>query len=817
MPESISFGTWLRQQRRAFDLTQKAFADQVGCAEITVRRMEADEYKPSKELALVLFEKLGIPEPERAQWVRFARGISNLPIQSIPQPNKPNSNLPVSLTSFIGREKEQSEAVSLIDKHRLVTLTGSGGVGKTRFAIKIGEQLLEHYPDGVWLIELTSLNDPSLLPQIAATVFGLRTQAGISYTDLLANFLQAKSALLILDNCEQLLDACAHFAETLLKNCAGLKILVTSREPLEIAGEALYRIPSLRLPDLQYRLDTLRDFESVKLFEERAQLIQFDFSLTLENAASVAQICHRLDGIPLAIELAAARINVLRVEQIAARLDDAFRLLIGGNRTALPRQQTLQATMDWSYDLLSEKECILLRRLSVFAGGWMLEAAEAVCAGDGIESTGVLDLLTQLVNKSLVIAEPVHEKETRYRMLEIIRQYTLTKLMVSSEADATPRRHTKYYLALAEAKPEVYINASIQAWQDRVETEHDNMRTALAWSQSAQGSAELRLRLARALGWFWINHGYWSEGRGWLEGALMQADVEQVDNKQIQAQALEQLGFVCTLLSDYEATDVHFVNSLKLFQELGDVSSSAKVLSSMGWLARERGDTTTARLRLEESLGTFRKFGDKTYIAYALLTLGEALVMQEDVEGAARLLEESLSLYRELGEPNGIGWTLNHQGHVAQIQGEYERATRLHEESLPFFHESAQWGGIPWAHQGLGETALAQGNAVLATTHLAEALALFHEVGDREGASWCLAGLAGVAALDEEPERAAWLWGAAEALRQSIGAREAPAARATHERLKAHVRKQLAEAEFNAKWAEGQAASVEQAINEATL
>jgi len=429
-----------------------------------------------------------------------------------------------------------------------------------------------------------------------------------------------------------------------------------------------------------------------------------------------------------------------------------------------------------------------------------------------------LDLLTQLVNKSLVIAEPVQEKETRYRMLETIRQYTLTKLMVSSEADATPQRHAKYYLALAEAKPEVYNNASIQAWEDRVEPEHDNMRTALAWSQSAQGSAELRLRLARALGWFWIDRGYWSEGRGWLEDALTHTDADRVDNKQLRALALWDVGSICSLQGDYAAGEAHLANSLKLFQELGDVSSSAKVLSSMGWLARERGDTTTARLRLEESLGTFRKLGDKTFIAYALLTLGEALVMQEDAEGAVRLLEESLSLYRESGEPNGIGWTLNHLGHVAQIQGEYERATRLHEESLPFFHESAHgWGGIPWAHQGLGETALAQGNAALAITHLAEALALFHEAGDRAGASWCLAGLAGVAALKEEPDRAAWLWGAAEALRQSIGAREAPAARATHERLKGDVRKQSGEAAFNAKWAAGQAASVEQAIKEATL
>jgi tetratricopeptide (TPR) repeat protein len=349
-----------------------------------------------------------------------------------------------------------------------------------------------------------------------------------------------------------------------------------------------------------------------------------------------------------------------------------------------------------------------------------------------------------------------------------------------------------------------------------MEAEHDNLLAALAWSQSTQGSAELGLRLAGGLGWFCGNRGYWSEGRGWLERALAQADVERAANTRLRIWALFPLGYICAHQCDFAAAEVHFIECRKLFQEMGDVLSGDDVLESLGWLARERGDTITARLRLEESLGTFRKFRSKAKIAKALMTLGEVLVMQEDAEGARRLLEESLTLSQELGDHNAIGWTLNHLGHVAQIQGEYERAMQLHEESLPLFRES--WQGLvcfPWVYQGLGETALAQGDAALAATHLAEALGLFHDFGSRAGMSWCLAGLAGVAALNEEPERAAWLWGAAEALRQSIGARPAPAARATHERLQAMVRKQLGEAAFNAKWAEGQSASVEQAIAEA--
>jgi tetratricopeptide (TPR) repeat protein len=422
----------------------------------------------------------------------------------------------------------------------------------------------------------------------------------------------------------------------------------------------------------------------------------------------------------------------------------------------------------------------------------------------------VFDLLGHLLDKSLVLVEE-HSKTARYHMLETIRQYALAKLAASGEADTVRRRHAEYYLALAGAS---YPSETV--WLDRMETEHENLRAAVAWSQSVQGNAELGLRLAATVVRFWGTRGYWSEGRGWLETALAHAEGERVDDAQLRAQALLGMGFTCTFQGDYTAGETYFADSLKLYQELEDVSSSAFVLSRMGWLARERGDTTTARLRLEESLATFRKLGDTANIAESLNPLGEVLVMQEDTVGATRLLEESLTLSRKLRDSNGIGWALNHLGHVAQLQGEYERATRLHQESLPFFREVGPgWIGIPWAHQGLGETALAQGDSTLAATHLVEALGLFHDLGDRVGVSWCLAGIAGVAALDEEPERAAWLWGAAEALREFIGAREAPVSHATHERLKTEVRKQLGEAMFNAKWAEGQKASVDQAVDEA--
>jgi len=357
------------------------------------------------------------------------------------------------------------------------------------------------------------------------------------------------------------------------------------------------------------------------------------------------------------------------------------------------------------------------------------------------------------------------------------------------------------------------MQAPNPAWLDRMETEHDNLRAVLAWSQRDKGNAELGLRLAGALAVFLNTRGYWSEERDWLEGVLTQAGA--ANYPQAQAHVVRELADLLGGMGDFAPAETHMAHSLKLFQELGDLPWSAWVLNRLGWLAREQGDTTIARLRLEESLALYRELGDQTGIAWALVTLGEVAVMQDDVARATTLLEESLTLFRHLANTYGIGWALNHLGHVAQLEGVYERATRLHKESLTLFLEyGAKDFGCAETLQSLGETALADGGTALATTHFTEALALFKDLGHRAGVSWCLAGLAGVAAVNEEPERAAWLWGAAEALRQSIGARSAPAARATRERLQAEVRKQLGEAAFNAKWAEGQSASVEQAVAE---
>jgi predicted ATPase/class 3 adenylate cyclase len=435
-------------------------------------------------------------------------------------------NLPAQWTRFIGREQAMAEVKRLLTGSRLLTLTGVGGSGKTRLALQVAADLLEEYADGVWLVELASLADPALVPRIVAATLGLREDPGRSPTQTLLEHLRRRAVLLLLDNCEHLLLACAQLAEDVLRGCPQLRLLATSREGLGIMGEQTYVVPSLSLPDPRQLppLDRLQEFEAVQLFADRAALSRPAFAVTPGNAGAVAQVCHRLDGIPLAIELA-ARVKVLPVEQLAERIDEMYRLLTRGSRTALPRQQTLRALIDWSYDLLSEKERALLRRMSVFAGGWTLAAAEAVCAGDGIAAVEMLGLLAQLVEKSLVQPEEPGScaergcGEVRYRLLETVRQYARERLLEVGEAAAVRGQHRDWCLSLAERAEPMLTGPEQDEWHERLEREHDNLRAALEWCVES-GEAEAGLRLAGALWWFWQVGGYLGEGRERLEKLL---------------------------------------------------------------------------------------------------------------------------------------------------------------------------------------------------------------------------------------------------------------------------------------------------------
>jgi len=861
MPESISFGTWLRQKRRALDLTQKALADQVGCAEITVRRMEANEYKPSNELALVLFEKLGIPELERHQWVRFARGLADHPNHHVTssQSRESKTNLPIPLTSFIGREKEIETVKHLITSNgggRLLTLTGAGGSGKTRLALEVAAGLSDIFPDGVWFIEFAPLTDPELVLQSVLTTLGLSEQAGRSTLHIVSNFLQPKRALLILDNCEHLIQACAQLAETLLHACPTLQILATSRESLGIAGETIYLVPTLTTPDpAQAILDTLPQYEAVRLFVERAQTALPGFALTVDNTHAVAQVCHQLDGIPLALELAAARVIALRVEQIAARLahHDKFRLLAVGSRTALPRHQTLHALIDWSHNLLAEPERALLRRLAVFAGGWTLEATETVCVGDGINADAVLDVMTQLANKSLILVKRAQGHDARYRMLETIRQYASERLLEAGDGEQVRKRHFEFFLQWAErVEPELRGPRQLE-WLDQLEAEHDNLRAALDWSLGQAEYGEASLRLASALLLFWHQRGYMSEGRTWLTRAL--ANQAAPGTGAARAKALYAAGCLDHWQGDITTARPQLEESADLWRVLGPVGETglAYVQVRLGEVMWRLGNPAAARSLATEAIALFRELDERWGLGHSLTLLGLALRDQEEFALARSAINESLALWRELGDRSGVKNAIGWLGVVAMRQGDYEVALRQFAESVAIARELGDKNGLADVLIDLGKAHLNLGDLVQAKPFFEECFRLYRESGNKSGIAhslyyagyvahfegdnpraksffeqelalarttgplWlgaqALSGLAGVAAVGGQALRAARLLGAAEARAEAAATYDDAADRLFIERMVASAVAQLGETAFAAARAEGRAMSFEQAAD----
>jgi predicted ATPase/DNA-binding XRE family transcriptional regulator len=776
MPESISFGTWLRKQRRALDLTQKAFADMVGCAEITVRRMEAGEYKPSSELALVLFEKLGISEPERPHWVRFARGLAEYPKQhsTFFTPREQKTNLPIPLTSFIGREKEIETVKQLIapnGESRFLTLTGAGGSGKTRLALQVAYATLDVFPEGVWFVDFAPLADPTLVPQSLLTTLGLSEQAGRSTLNVVSDFLQPQRALLILDNCEHLIQACAQLADKLLRACPSLNILTTSREALNVAGERLYLVPTLTTPNPAHSdLTTLPQYEAVQLFVERAHTALPGFALTSDNASAVAQVCHQLDGIPLALELAAARVKALRVEQIAARLaePDQFRLLTTGSRTALPRHQTLHALIDWSYNLLAKPERLLLQRLSVFAAGCTLEAAEAVCVGEGVETDDILDLMTQLVNKSLVISEREQGQGARYRMLETIRQYAREQLIEAGEGDHLRNRHLEFFLQWAEeAGPRLRGSEQIE-WLSKVEAENDNLRAALEWSLTQAEYGEASLRLAGALFFFWDHSGSTNEGRAWLARALANPTAPRAGA--VRAQALYADGWLAHCQSDTTAPAL-FEESISLWRACGPRGKTglAYALAELGNAMRWLGDPTMARSLHGEAIILFREQDERWGLAYSLARVGLAIRDQNDFVLARSVINESIALWRDMGELWEIGLSTRGLGMVATREGDYEVALRHYDDSLAIFKKLGKKGAVAWALLDMGEVTLNLGDGVQAKSYVEESFSIFRETNHKYGIALCLYFFGLLAGLEGDSERATTFFEQGLALAHSTG------------------------------------------------
>ena len=732
----------------------------------------------------------------------------------------PVGYLPGAPSPLIGREYEASAVQNLLSTHRIVTLTGAGGSGKTRLSLKVAANLCDDFPEGAWFIEFAPLEDPALVPQAVASVLGIPEPKKRLLADELIRHLRNSHALLILDNCEHLLDACAQLAEALLRDCPEIRVLVTSREPLGIAGEVVWTVPPLSLPELQPgqppdggdgALPAYQQSEAVQLFVSRASSVLPGFTLTSDNAAWISEICRRLDGMPLAIELAAARVRALSVRQIAERLDDRFHLLTGGHRTAPARQQTLAAALDWSYDLLSDTERLVLQRSSVFWGSTALPAIEFVCAGEGIDAEDVFDTVSHLVDKSLVIANQSCG-ETRYHLLETIRQYAHEKLIDSGAHDTMQDRHLEYFIRwTAEAEPHLWI-ADQLLWLDRFEAEHDNLRAALNWSAKDEGRAESGLRLAAACGRFWRLHAHFTEGRARLAAAMSSAAVQTPTAAR--ATALTYASNLAYLQSDYPAMQPMAEEAVPIWRGLGSAGKRGLgyTLTLLGELATERGDYDLAFAYFQEALQHFRDLKDETGISDVLMQFGWASMRTGDYRQARSYLEEFQALSRAAGHQTNLAFSYSGLGELSIRQKQYKEAVSLLQQGLSLSRDIGDTWGIATMLGSLGWAALRQRDFTRTRSYLRESLEMRARTGDQGGTAWCLEKLAEAAWLQKRPQDAAELFGAAAALRAPICSVIDPADRPDYEHMLSDLRSALGPAAFTAAWQLGASRSCEHTI-----
>ncbi|HVI84343.1 MAG TPA: tetratricopeptide repeat protein, partial [bacterium] len=662
---------------------------------------------------------------------------------------------------------------------------------------------------GVWVAELAALSDAAAVPHAIAATLDVSEQPGIPMLATLATALRSRALLLLLDNCEHLRNACGGAADALLRECPGLKILVTSREPLGNPGETIWAIPSLSFPDPRHLppLALLAQYEAVRLFAERAASSRPGFRVVEANARAVAEICQRLDGIPLAIELAAARVRALTAEEIAARLDDRFRLLATSAAMILPRHRTLRAAMDWSFALLSEKERMLFRRYAVFAGGWTLEAAEDICSGRGLVRHEVVDVQSRLVDKSLVVAG-TRGQDGRYRLLETVRHYSRKRLEESGEAEYIRTRHRDWCLALAErAEPELR-GPEQRVWLERLECEHDNLQAALESSWGARGGAGPGLRLAGALCWFWFMRGSIGEGRRWLEKSLS-ANRRAAS---IRAKALCGAGILAWRQDEYDRARSQLRQSFALSRRRGDKRAMGFAYHWLAHIAETEADWRKARSLFHKSLALCRRVRDAWGRASTLNCLGMLESGEGNYDRAAGLLEESLALFREVGDRWSLYSPMSGLGILCAMRGEDSRATALLEESLAMTRQMGHKTGIAIALVRLGQVVLRRGDHLRAAALYQESLALRRELGDKVGIALCLMALAGVAMARGQQPRAARLFGAAEALREAVHACLPAAYRGDYERHLLELQRGLDETALTEAWVKGRTMTVDESV-----
>ncbi|HVF99949.1 MAG TPA: tetratricopeptide repeat protein [Chloroflexia bacterium] len=851
MTEGVGFGAWLRQRRKEAGLTSKELAQQVGCSVATIEKMEAGIRRPSRQIAELVGEFFGVGNEELQAFVEFARsehaGEQPLPsdeaasrapwrilhnLRALHNLRSRPNNLPAQRTAFVGREREVAALSSGLRRPevRLFTLTGPPGSGKTRLALHVAAELLDEFQDGCFFVSLAPITDRDSVAPTISLALRVPQAAGSSAVESLLEYVRGRQLLLLLDNCEQVIEAAPLVAD-LLTWAPGLKIIATSRQAFRLYGEREMELPPMSLPDSQVPLapDELMRYEAIRLFVDRAQAAKYDFALTADNAASVATICRRLDGLPLGIELAASHVKSLSPEEMAARLESRLELLEGGPIDSPPRHQTVRNAIAWSYDLLDEAERGLFRRLAVFKGGFTLAAVEGVAGfeaghapvGPEEQHTGPAAALESLASKSLVQVGAGPDGAPRYWLLGTIGEYAWEQLASSREAEELQGRHMAYYLKLVEqAEPQLRGPAQT-LWLDLLDVEYDNLRAALRYCAQS-GDAYAGLCLSGGLWRFWLVRGYLAEGRGQLAAALAVAQdspgarlSRRHDPRgyvKARAKALNGAGVLAGVQGDYATATAFFEEGLALYRRLDDRPNIAGMLGNLGNIAKSQGDYSRARALQEESLAIRRELNDRQGMAASLANLGNVAHAQGDFTYARSLHEESLGIARQLGDGWGVATTLNNLGTVAHEQGDLEAARAFFEESLAMRRALGDRRGIAKSLHNIGSVVKDLKAYDDAASRCRESLAIYSELGDRTGAAVCLESLAGIASLRGQAQRAALLGGAAEALREALGGPIPTAQQAEHDALVAAARRQLGEVAFAQAWKKGRGLTLEEAI-----
>lgn len=822
---TTTFGRWLKERRQSFGLTQENLADRVACALSMIEKIERGLRRPSHQVAERIAEVLRLPEGEREAFVEWARGLPSNYLSSIPlsrttpqasQPgttsSSPGQLLPAPVTATIGREHDLERARDILCRAdvRLLTLVGPPGIGKTRLSLELASSLSGDFVDGMRFIPLAPLRDPRLL---AATIAASLDLKGGDHpiSETLKDYLRDKQILLVLDNFEHLPEA-APFVAELLAVAPGLKAVITSRALLHIYGEHEYPVPPLDLPDLHNLppVEALAQTASVALFMDRAQATNNGFRLTPENAAHVAGICVRLDGLPLAIELAAARSKIFMPPTMLKQMESRLNVLTGGPKDRDPRQQTLRGAIAWSYNLLNPDEQAFFRRLSVFVGGWTPEAATSVVPDSDGEAEGdsndPLDTLSSLVDKSLLRIDEVGD-DIRFGMLETIREYASEQAEAAGETEMLKRRHAEYYLALVEQVAPALRGHEQAATLARLDREHDNVRALLAWAVG-RGEGEIAQAISGAIWRFWSIRGYISEGRSWLAKALAMPPKRTAT----WARAANAAGNLAQMQVDYvEARALH-EETRSVYIELGDKAGTARALNNLGVSAWQQGDYLAARSFFQECLDLQREVGSDWDIAAALTNLGLVLSDEGAYGESLEFHREALLFFKKVGDRKTAGAAQNNMGVVLHLQGKYEEARAVWEEYLELTKGLRDNSATALVLSNLALVARDEGRYTDAHLLSAESIALCREIGNRRIIAHVVSRLGGQAVLEEDPVRAARLFGVADMLLSLIGAKLPPANRKDQDHFEALARDALGEEAYKTAWEEGNNLSLEEAI-----